>query len=111
MDQLNKYREIIENILAKIAATPYSYGDVRDFTVFDRHNDRYFVMTQGWNENRRIHHCLVEVDIIDGKFWIQYDGTEEGVAADLERSGVPKDHIVLGFRRPELRPYTEYAAA
>lgn len=111
MDQLNRYRDLIESILTEYAAIPYAYGNIANFTVFDRRNDRYFVMTQGWTQNGRVHHCLIHVDIIDGKFWIQYDGTEEGVAADLERAGVPKDHIVLGFRRPELRPYTEYAAA
>ncbi|HMV51845.1 MAG TPA: XisI protein [Blastocatellia bacterium] len=111
MDQLNRYREIIERILLEVAASPYTYGEVEDFTVFDRQNDRYFVMTQGWGKEGRVHHCLVHIDIIDGKFWIQKDGTEEGIATDLERAGVPKDHIVLGFRRPELRQYTEYAAA
>jgi hypothetical protein len=111
MDKLDHYRNLIEQILTEYAAIPYAYGDIANFTVFDRHNDRYFVMTQGWNKDGRVHHCLVQVDIINGKFWIQNDGTEEGVAADLERAGVPKDHIVLGFRRPELRPYTEYAAA
>lgn len=51
------------------------------------------------------------MDLIDGKIWIQRDGTEEGIAADLERAGIPKEHIVLGFRPPELRPYTGYAVA
>ena len=111
MDQLNHYRNLLEKILTEYSIIPYAFGDVSNFTVFDRPNDRYFVMTQGWNQNRRVHHCLIQVDIIDGKFWIQNDGTEEGVATDLERAGVPKDQIVLGFRRPELRPYTEYAAA
>ncbi|MHC5722687.1 MAG: element excision factor XisI family protein [Nostoc sp.] len=45
---------------------------------------------------RRIHGCLVHIDLIDGKIWIQRDGTEEGIAADLERAGIPKEHIVLG---------------
>ncbi len=37
--------------------------------------------------------------------------TEDGIAMDLLREGVPKDDIVLGFQPPELRPYTEFAAA
>nr|WP_287600910.1 element excision factor XisI family protein [Thiothrix sp.] len=36
--------------------------------------------------------------LIDGKIWIQYDGTEEGVATELLEACVPKDHIALGFR-------------
>lgn len=55
--------------------------------------------------------CLVHIDLIDGKIWIQRDGTEEGIAADLERAGIPIEHIVLGFRPPELRQYTDYGVA
>ncbi|NMG11737.1 hypothetical protein DP117_34770 [Brasilonema sp. UFV-L1] len=31
------------------------------------------------------------------------------MAADLERAGIPKEHIVLGFRPPELRISSGYA--
>jgi hypothetical protein len=51
------------------------------------------------------------VDIINGKIWIQRDGTEYGVARELVDAGVPKSQIVLGFRPPEIRPYTEFAVA
>jgi hypothetical protein len=49
--------------------------------------------------------------LIDGKCWIQRDGTETGIAHDLEAAGIPKDRIVLGFRPPEVRPLTGYAVA
>ncbi len=67
-------------------------------------------MNVGWNNGRRVHGCIIHVDIIEGKIWIQRDGTESGTALDLEEAGVPKGDIVLGFREPELRPYTGYAA-
>lgn len=47
--------------------------------------------------------------MIDGKIWVQYDGTEEGVATELVDAGVPKVDIVLGFRHPSVRQYTEFA--
>jgi hypothetical protein len=49
--------------------------------------------------------------LIDGKIWIQYDGTEEGVATELLEAGVPKAHIVLGFRHPSERKYSGLAVA
>ncbi|MEQ8757304.1 MAG: element excision factor XisI family protein [Coleofasciculus sp. G1-WW12-02] len=49
------------------------------------------------------------MDIIGNKVWIQRDGTEDGIALDLENAGIPKDHIVLGFKPPEVRPMTGYA--
>jgi len=53
--------------------------------------------------------CLIHVDLKDGKFWIQRDGTEYGIARELVDAGVPKDLIVLAFRPPEVRKYTEFA--
>jgi len=50
-------------------------------------------------------------DIIDGKIWIQRDGTEYGIANELVEAGIPKEHIVLGFQSEEVRPYTDFAVA
>ncbi|WP_375471996.1 XisI protein [uncultured Nostoc sp.] len=109
--KLDDYRQVIETILSEYASLPYSYANIQSEVVFDRSRDRYLWMDLGWDDDRRIHGCLVHIDLIDGKIWIQRDGTEEGIAADLERAGIPKEHIVLGFRPPELRPYTGYAVA
>ena len=48
---------------------------------------------------------------MNGKIYIQHDGTEDGIATDLEIAGVPKSDIVLAFHAPELRKHTEYAIA
>lgn len=109
--QLEQYRQVIEAVLSEYAALPYSYAQIQSEVVFDRKRDRYLWMDVGWDGDRRVHGCLVHVDIIDGKIWIQRDGTEEGIAADLERAGIPKEHIVLGFRPPEVREHTGYAVA
>jgi hypothetical protein len=66
-------------------------------------------MIAGREGVRRVHGCLVHIDIIGNKIWIQRDGTEDGVVAELLKAGVPKDHIVLGFRSPEMRKHTEFA--
>ncbi len=79
--------------------------------VIDDKNDRYIVMALGWKGPRRVHGALIHVDIIDGKIWIHRDGTEEGIAGEFEEAGVPKSDIVLGFREPDVRQYTGYAAA
>ena len=67
-------------------------------------------MSVGW-DGRRVHGCLIHIDLIDGKCWIQRDGTESGIALELEAAGIPKDHIVLAFRPPEVRQHTGYAVA
>lgn len=109
MDKLEKYRNKIEKTLSEYAAIPFAYGNLESETIFDRVKDRYLLMTVGWKNENRVHSCLVHIDIINNKIYIQRDGTEEGVATDLEREGVPKSDIVLAFHAPELRKHTEYA--
>ena len=111
MDTLESYRQIIETTLTDYASVPYAYGDIKTETVFDRPNDHYLLVNVGWRDNRRIHGSLVHIDLINGKVWIQRDGTEHGIANDFVEAGIPKDQIVLGFREPEVRQYTEFAVA
>lgn len=97
MDFLNTYRQLVQRVLTEYTFVPYAYGQIQTETIFDRDSDRYLLMTVGWDGNRRIHGCLVHIDIINSKLWIQRDGTEHGIANELVSAGIPKDRIVLGF--------------
>ena len=109
MASLDEYRQIVETIFTEYARLPYAYEDIRTEAVFDRGHDRYLLVNVGWDNGLRVHGGLVHIDIIDGKLWIQRDGTEHGIAKELVQAGVPKDHIVLGFHPAHVRPHTEYA--
>ena len=109
MDSLDRYRQLIRKILTEYTQSPYAYGDIQFETVFDQESDRYLVMILGRKKIRRVHGCLLHLDIIDGKIWIQCDGTEESIANELLTAGVPKEHIVLEFRSPERHKLTELA--
>ena len=108
---LEQWRDIIERVLSEYAAIPYSYSNVKKETVFDRTQDRYLILVVGWEGYRYEHGCTVHIDIVGDKVWIQRDGTEDGIALDLENAGIQKEHIVLGFKPPEVRPMTGYAVA
>ncbi len=110
MDTLKNYRKIIERVLKEYAQIPYAYGEIERQIVFDHANDHYLLVSVGWDDGR-VHGCLVHIDIIDGKLWVQRDGTEYGIANELVEAGVPKEHIVLAFRSLELRKHTEFAVA
>jgi hypothetical protein len=109
MDSLEVYRQIIERTLTEYASVPYAHGDIQTEPVFDRDRDRYLLVNVGWQDDERVHGALVHIEIIDNKIWIQRDGTEHGIANDLVAAGIPRDRIVLGFRAPDLRPYTGFA--
>ena len=111
MDKLENYRRIIKKIIKEHAAVPFAYGEIESRVMFDRENDSYMLYSVGWNNRGRVHGIAIHVDIINDKIYIQHDGTEDGIATDLESEGVPKSDIVLAFHSPELRKYTEYAVA
>jgi hypothetical protein len=107
---LDSYRTIIELVLTEYSKYPYAYGQIERQLVFDRTRDHYLLMSVGWDK-QRVHGSLVHIDLIDGKCWIQRDGTESGIALELEAAGIPKNRIVLAFKPPERRPLTGYAVA
>lgn len=111
MDTLNKYRKSIEKVLKNYINISYANGEIENEIILDRINDRYLIMSLGWENVRRIHGCVVHIDIIDGLIWIQRDGTEDGIATELEQEGIPKNKIVLGFHEPDVRQHTGYAVA
>ncbi len=111
MDRIETYRQIICNVLSEYLNLRYANAEIQNEAIFDRENDRYMVVSVGWDGVKRVHGALIHIDIINGKIWIQRDGTEHGVARELVAAGIPKDQIVLGFHTPDVRPLTEYAAA
>ena len=111
MDVSDKYRQIVQNILANYVDIKYANGDIHNETIFDQGMDRYLVMSLGWQRVKRIHGCLIHIDIIDGKVWIQRDETEYGIANELVDAGIPKEHILLGFDEPNVRQHTGFAVA
>ena len=111
MDTLATYRQIIQHVLTEYARIPYAHGEIELQTVFDREADHYLLMLVGREGVRRVHGCLIHVDIINGKIWIQRDGTETGIANEFVSMGIPKDRIVLGFHSPEIRQHSEFAVA
>lgn len=110
MDSLDNYRQIVQTILTEYAQLPYAYGQLERQLIIDENKNHYLLLTLGWEKKKRVHGCLIHIDIIDDKIWIQRDGTEDGIANDLVNAGIPKNRIVLAFYPDEIRQFTEYAA-
>jgi len=111
MDPMTDERAIIRRCLQEYVDIRYLNGDIHNETVFDEENGRYLVVSQGRMGKKRVHGCLLHVEIIDGKIWIQRDGTEDGIADELVEAGIPRSRIVLGFWDPEARKLGDFAAA
>lgn len=102
-------RGLIEKILNEYASIPYAHGNLEAQTIFDRDKGRYLLLTLGWDGHKRVHGVIVDVELRGGKFWIHQDGTEVGIAKELELNGIPKDHIVLAWLPESARKYSEFA--
>ena len=109
MDTRDSLNANVESVLIGYTKIPYSHGDFQSEAIFDRTRDRYVLMNVGWDDRTRVHGCLIHIDIIDGKLWIQRDGTEHGITKELLEAGIPKDRIVLAFKPHEALRLTEYA--
>ena len=110
MDSITEYRRTIRRLIEEYARFRPSRGDVQVETIFDEGNDHYELIYSGWNGPHRIHGSVLHLDIRDGKVWIQYDGTEAGIAEELVEAGIPRERIVLAFKPPEVRKFTDYAS-
>ncbi len=113
MDNLAEYRNLIKQLLSHYAEliNRRPKPDRETGVVFDEERGHYMLITVGWSEQRRIRGTTVYVRLRNGKFWIEEDWLENGIATDLLAAGVPKEDIVLAFHPPETRPMTEFAVA
>jgi len=109
MDKLDRYRQAIEQILTEHAQLSHPTDPVKAQLIFDKDNDHYQLAYVGWQGDKRVFGLVMHFDIIDGKIWIQYHGTEDAVAQRLVEMGVATSDIVLGFHSAFKRQFTPYA--
>ena len=110
MDSNFDVKALIKRLINEYAAFKISYGEVENETVFDDETGHYQLLYQGWIGTRRMHGCLLHIDLRDDKIWIQHDGTEYGFANELVEAGVPHDRIVLAYHHPTIRKHNGFAS-
>ncbi len=113
MDKVAHYRSIIKKLLTEYHKlfSQSSTPNLEMLLAFDEERDQYLWFQVGWTSEERIKGISVHIRIKNNKIYIEEDWTEEGVANELLREGVPKEDIVLAFHDPESRKYTDFAIA
>ncbi|MDZ8054916.1 MAG: XisI protein [Aulosira sp. ZfuVER01] len=108
MATIDEYRQHIQNLLTEHSKMVWDER-IQAQTIFDTEHDHYQLVYVGWRGSKRMYGTVLHLDIINGKIWVQQDGTEVGIANKLVELGVPKQDIVLGFDPPKMRHYTDFA--
>jgi hypothetical protein len=113
MDKLTGYRELIKRILTKYVELDNRHPnpEVEHLLIADDERGHYLWLNLGWPKGERLNSPTVYVRLHNGKFWIEEDWTDLGIADELMAAGVPKEDIVLAFLHPEERSGSEFAAA
>jgi vancomycin permeability regulator SanA len=111
MADLTQHREAVQKLLQDYAASSSDDSEVETELIFDTTRDHYQLVHIGWHNDRRIYGCILHLDIKAEKIWLQHNGTENDIAAELVDMGIPKTDIVIGFHSPFKRQFTEYAVS
>ncbi|MEQ8542218.1 MAG: XisI protein [Coleofasciculus sp. D1-CHI-01] len=109
LSKLERYQAIAQDIINDYAGYKPSQGNIELRAIAAQ--DSYLLISFGWNGERRVHSVILHLRIVDDKFWLERDETEEGITQDLLDRGVPHQDIVLAFYHPEDRKLTEFAIA
>lgn len=108
MDRIDEYRQIVRQVIEEYGQYRPAYGEIDLETVFDTERDRYQLVAIGWQDRRRVHGCVIHIDIKGDKVWLQHDSTDAEIANELVERGIPKTQIVLGFQPEHRRQYTGF---
>lgn len=98
---VDKYRQIVQQLLTRYAQIPYIHDDLTDETIFDQKADRYLLLTIGWQGRRRVNTIVLHLDIRNQQVWIQCNNTDQDIVKELVEHGVAEEDIVLPHA-PEL---------
>jgi XisI protein len=113
MDKIIFYQKIIVEVLEENLTTYDSKDcDLRDLLISDCPKNNFLLITVGWNDNHYTHMVKFHFEIKEnGKVWLLLNDTDVMIAEELVNKGVLKSDIVLGFRSPKFRHFTDFATA
>lgn len=106
MENITFYQKCIKHLLSEYERLGTDETEVK--LSFDDERMCYIVMRVGWFQKyKRIHRCLVHIEICGDSVLIQANNTEDPIDTDLIEMGIPKEKIRLGFIPDDFRTYAE----
>jgi hypothetical protein len=107
MDKIKEFESIIIKIIER-----YSNVKTTETTqfqaIFDKEKNHYLLYAVGWEGKKRTHGCIMHIDIIRDKIWIQHNGTDVRIGEEMVRQGVDRKDIILAFHSPTIWEFTDF---
>ena len=110
MSARDKYHDAVLEVLEEHKERFPSKEGVETIIIQDLNLNHYLLYHIGWNGFKWAYSCPIHFSIKE-KVYVQFDGTEYGVAEKLVEKGLKKEEVVLAYQHPSKRKYTEYAEA
>jgi hypothetical protein len=103
-ETMNQYRQFVKQLLARYESLSTEHSKVE--LLFDDVRNSYLAVRLGWSRGTRIYVCLVHIDIRGDLITVQCNNTEDEVATELVKMGVPADRIRLAFLPPAAQLFS-----
>ena len=113
--KIKSYQKILSTYIQKLAdERNNSLGNDMNYqAIIDTQNNHFQLVRIGWHDQRFLYNVLIHLDINTetGNIWVQQNNTEILLDNDLNEYGIPKNHLVLGFRPAAMRSFSDFAIA
>jgi hypothetical protein len=100
-NDIKHYQSCIKQLLSEYESLTTDWSTIE--TIFDDVQMRYIVLRIGWNGQKRIHLCLVHIDIKDDMVIVQANNTEDMLDDELVALGIPHENIHPGILPPNIQ--------
>lgn len=112
MDKLEKYRQILREIILQYGSYTSSRSKTDWLPICDDERGEYLLVDVGWKENEdRTYLVVFHFRIKNDKIYVEQDNTDANPVQQMLDAGVPKEDIVLAFYSPSHRKLTDFALA
>ena len=117
MDNLEKkikhHQKILSNYVEQLAKERNeSLGSTGGYqAITDLKHNHFQLIHISWHDRQFYFKVLLHFSIHSktGNIWVQQNNTEIPLDVDFSKMGIPKSHLVLGFRPADMRELSDYA--
>lgn len=104
--KVEHYKNCVKELLSSYESLRTEHSQVE--LLFDDERMHYMAVRVGWTNRKRLHLCLMHIDICDDKIIIQCNNTEDVIVTELMEMGIPRQQICSGFLPPEVRALADH---